>query len=370
MKLVIISHTKHYKNPDGTVVGWGPTISEINHLANHFEMVYHIAVLYPGSAPASSLPYLRTNIEFVALPPTGGASIIKKTSILWNLFSTISIVKKTLKKVDAFQLRTPTGIGIYLIPYLTYFSKKKGWFKYAGNWNQSNAPLGYHLQRRMLKRQGRTVTINGTWENQPEHCLTFENPCLTNEERREGIDVIKNKKYDGKFSFCFVGRLDNAKGVMRILDAFEKVNKNKVSVLHFVGDGSAREDYKKQTILKDVPAVFHGFLSRDKVFEIYRECHFLLLPSTASEGFPKVIAEGMNFGCIPIVSNVSSIGQYITSTNGFVMSSTNAEILRKILKSVFISKPSLLMNKATCGYVTASKFTFEYYNQRIIKEIL
>src|SRR5690606_41847313 len=67
--------------------------------------------------------------------------------------------------------------------YLTLFCHKKGWYKYAGNWNQKKPPLGYALQRWMLKHQKRKVTINGSWPKQPKHCITFENPCLTEKER-------------------------------------------------------------------------------------------------------------------------------------------------------------------------------------------
>ena len=43
MKLAIISHTEHYPNQDGDIVGWGPTITEINHLLDRFEEIYHVA---------------------------------------------------------------------------------------------------------------------------------------------------------------------------------------------------------------------------------------------------------------------------------------------------------------------------------------
>ena len=82
-----------------------------------------------------------------------------------------------LGHIDYFQFRAPTGIGVYVIPFLTLYTKTPGWFKYAGNWNQNPAPLGYRIQRRFLKKQNRIVTINGSWDNQPKHCLTFENPC-------------------------------------------------------------------------------------------------------------------------------------------------------------------------------------------------
>lgn len=370
MKLAIISHTKHYKRADGTLVGWGPTISEINHLASHFEKIYHIAAFHTESPPPSSLPYLHKNIQFVALPPTGGVHIIHKLRIVWNMPYTLVTVRKILKKVDAFQLRTPTGIGVYLIPYLTHFSKKKGWYKYAGNWNQENPPFGYSMQRKMLKNQWRKVTINGRWDTQPANCYTFENPCLTLAERDEGIQVIKQKIYAPPFTFCFVGRLDDAKGVQRIIDAFSEIDRSFIKMIHFIGNGDRLEAYKAQCAEKKLPVSFHGFLPREKVFDIYRESNFLVLPSTASEGFPKVIAEGMNFGCIPIVSNVSSIGQYINAGNGYIISPITAAGLKQIINEIRKEPKSNLEHKATQGYAVASKFTFVHYNNRILKDIL
>lgn len=371
MKLAIISHTEHYLNKDGEIVGWGPTITEINHLIEKFDKIYHVAFLHKTVAPPSSIAYTSKNIEFVALPPSGGKNLLDKTTVITNLPKTISIINDVLDKVDAFQFRAPVGIGVYLIPYLTRFSTKKGWFKYAGNWNQENPPLGYKIQRKFLKNQNKKVTINGNWPDQPAHCLTFENPCLTIEERKEGLEIIRNKTYLPKFTFCFVGRLEDEKGVQRILDAFGKLkNKDLVKKIHFIGNGKKLDHYKKESERLNIPTMFHGFLTRKEVFKVYKEASFLLLPSTASEGFPKVIAEGMNYGCIPIVSNVSSIGQYITTKNGYVINPITAEKLHMILDSIFSENPEILMDKAEYGHKTAANFTFEYYNNRIINEIL
>lgn len=371
MKLAIISHTGHYTSEDGNIVGWGPTVSEINHLAPHFEKIYHIAFLHPGEAKPSSIAYKHSNIEFVPLRPSGGKTIFSKLDILWKMPTTISKVRRALKKVDAFQLRTPIGMAVYLIPWLSLCVKKKGWYKYAGNWKQENAPLGYTLQRWMLKKQSRKVTINGAWENQPEHCFTFENPCLTLDERKEGLEVIAEKEYNSKFSFCFVGRLDDEKGVQRIIDGFAQVsNKNQLEAIHFIGNGEKMNSYKNQCQSLGIPAHFYGFMTRDKVFDVYRKCQFLLLPSTASEGFPKVIAEGMNFGCIPIVSSVSSIGQYIGKQNGYLVEPATSAVLGEILNAIFSEEKEILKTKASNGYKVAESFTFVHYNNRILNDIL
>lgn len=370
MKLTIISHTEHYKQPDGTIVGWGPTISEINHLAQDFEEIYHIAFLHPGTPPPSSLAYTSKNIKFVHLRPVGGKGIGAKLKIISNIPTILNTVRKTLKQVDAFQLRTPTGIGVFLIPYLTLFSNKKGWYKYAGNWNQDNPPLGYALQRLMLKNQNRKVTINGRWPKQPKHCLTFENPCLTEIEREEGLQIANTKSFSPPFTFCFVGRLEDAKGVQRIIDAFGLLNNlENIATIHFIGNGEKMDHYKKQCTALGLPAVFHGFLERKQVFEIYKKSQFILLPSD-SEGFPKVIAEGMNYGCIPIVSDVSSIGQYINDTNGFLLDPINEMQLLEILQKVFSKNTGKLTKMVSDGYLVASKFTFTIFRKKIFDEII
>src|SRR5690606_15465084 len=362
MKLTIISHTEHYKKPNGTIVGWGPTISEINHLATDFEEIYHIAFLHQGIPPKSSLPYNSENIKFIPLQPVGGESIGAKMKIILNIPTVINTVRKTLKNVDVFQLRTPTGIGVFLIPYLTLFSNKKGWYKYAGNWNQHNPPIGYALQRWMLKKQKRKVTINGRWPNQPDHCLTFENPCLTEKEREEGLQIMEKKSLAPPYIVCFVGRLEDAKGVQRIINAFGSLNSlEKVAAIHFIGNGEKMEHYEKQCKDLRIPAIFHGFLERNKVFGIYRESHFLILPSTASEGFPKVIAEAMNYGCVPIVSAVSSIGQYVNSQNGFIVNPCTATELRHTLQKLERLDSEDLKIKALEAHKAAKDFTFEYY---------
>jgi glycosyltransferase involved in cell wall biosynthesis len=371
LKLTIISHTEHYQTDDGTIVGWGPTISEINHLAKDFEEIYHVAFLHQvKEIPPSSLPYTASNVHFVPLRPVGGPGILNKIRVLGSIPSVIATVRKTLKKTDVFQLRTPTGIGVYLIPYLTLFSNKKGWYKYAGNWAQENPPLGYRLQRAMLKKQKRKVTINGKWPGQPAHCYTFENPCLTLAEHKEGAEITRNKTFKPPFTFCFVGRLEDAKGVQRILDALTATeNRSFIKEVHLVGDGPKKEVYKSQVEKHRLPVRFHGFLEREKVFELYKQAHFFMLPSD-SEGFPKVIAEAANFGCIPMVSEVSSIGQYVNSENGYLITPCTSEKIHELLIQISKTPENEFINKASEIYKIANSFTFAHYRHRILTEIL
>ena len=115
MKLAIISHTEHYLK-DGNIVGWGPTVAEVNHLSSMFEEIWHIAVFHEKEAPSSALPYETNRIHFVPLKASGGPRLNDKLGVLFKAPSVLSTVSRILKKVDYWQFRAPTGIGVYLIP--------------------------------------------------------------------------------------------------------------------------------------------------------------------------------------------------------------------------------------------------------------
>ncbi|WP_245881510.1 glycosyltransferase [Xanthomarina spongicola] len=371
--MTIISHTEHYKNSDGSIVGLGSTVTEINHLLEIFDMVIHVAMLHDSVPPPSALPYLSDKITFVALPAVGGTSINDKMAIVFKAPHILNTIRKAVEETDYFQFRAPTGIGVYVIPYLIFLSKKKGWFKYAGNWKQQNATMAYSFQRWLLKQQKRTVTINGMWNDQPKQCKTFENPCLTKDEIELGKQTIANKIFQFPLQFCFVGRLEAAKGLDLIIEAIQSLEPEellKIGTIHLVGEGKRITEYKKKIKDINLPFEFHGFLSRIEVHDIYRKSHAIILPS-ASEGFPKVIAEAMNYGCVPIVSNVSSIGHYIKDNkNGFLIETLNAEGVVKVLRYFLNLHQTEYFNLVNLDNKELAKFSYAFYNQRIKDEIL
>ncbi|MBU2939588.1 glycosyltransferase [Lacinutrix sp. C3R15] len=372
--LTIISHTEHYKNPDGSIVGLGATVTEINHLTAVFDRILHVAMLHDVPAPPSALPYTSNKITCIALPAVGGTGIQDKFAIIYKAPKIIATIQQAIQQTDYFQFRAPTGIGVFVIPYLMFFSKKKGWFKYAGNWKQEHAPLAYSLQRWLLKKQKRKVTINGSWPDQPKQCLTFENPCLTEAEVAEGKALAATKSIEAKaLRFCFVGRLETEKGLGLLIAAFKNLNaeeKKRIQEIAIVGDGKAKQKYMDSTKNSGLPFVFHGFLSRDAVHNIYKVSHAIVLPS-ASEGFPKVIAEAMNYGCLPIVSNVSSIGQYVQSdNNGFLLDTISVESLLAAIRKVVYIDPKVFSTMLNHQKNAENRFTYAYYNQRITNALL
>ena len=375
MKLAIISHTQHYLDHDNTIVGWGPTVKEINYLLNIVDTVYHIAPLHNEKPPSSSLAYASKKIIFIPLKPSGGSGW-KKLSILFTAPYNILKIVSVLHKVDKIQFRAPTGIGVYVLPLLALYPSNKYWVKYAGNWKDKFMPIGNKLQKKWLKKCTATktkVTVNGMWTGERANVIPFENPCLDDFDRNTGKKNMVTKEIDSKVVFCFVGALNEHKGVSKIIDAFSKLSheqKNKVDVVHFVGDGKDRQSYLSRSEASGVQMMFHGFLSKDAIITTYQNSNFIILPSK-SEGFPKVIGEAMNYGCVPIVSNVSCIEQYIeNNTNGFLIKPNTVEELIKAIETALNTQNEIYQKMLMKNYILAEKFTYKYYNNRILFEII
>jgi glycosyltransferase involved in cell wall biosynthesis len=370
MTILVISHTNHYYDASGRVVGFVSTVKEINFLADTYGSVIHIGCLHDQiAAPVSAIPY-SDKVTFVPIPPYGGQSLKQKLSIITNAIKILATINKELRKADVFQFRAPTSMGLYVIPFLTLFSGKKGWYKYAGNWEHPNPPLSYVLQKYwLLNFQKRPVTINGKWPAQPLKCLTFENPCLGNADREDGASCLKNKLFSPPYTFCFVGRLESEKGAFSIINALKDYpDASKIAGLEIVGEGVGRQQIERSSKELPFPVHIHGAMPREKLFEIYKKSHFIILPSE-SEGFPKVIAEAANFGCIPIVSDVSCIGQYINAENGFLWNKKNGSF-EAFFQNLNFNDAVGIQAKAARAYDFANSFTYEWYVKHLSETIL
>jgi len=372
--LLIVSDTAVYINEKGEYLAFEPVARELENFAPLFNNITWIASKYPFNETIRNVKRIdEVSIRCILTPAIGGRGVCNRAKIIFEYFRLGILILTNIFKSDVIHSRGPSHAAIITAFYSKYFKKKTFWQKYAGNWVAEKDPLSYAINKRLLKKcHNSKVTINGKWPNQPVHCLSFENPCLTNIERQSGAEVMQNKTYNRKLDFIFVGRVEEEKGVGRILAAFSEFeNESRIGTLRIIGDGPLRPKYEKIATELNLNAEFYGFLNRGELNDLFVRSHVLLLPSSAAEGFPKVIAEGANYGCIPVVSDISSLPQYIINNiNGFVMSSLDADGLKYCIKNLISMSGTDLKKMALKAHDMGSRFTFDYYNTRITGEIL
>lgn len=369
-QLVVISDTAIYKN-DGKVFGFASVVHELEYIEDKFEAIIWIGTNSPKLKGNDTLIEIKSqNIQTILIPRMGGKSIFQILKILVLYPYLFLLIGKHISNASVIHTRAPSHPAFVATLLSFLFPNKIGWHKFAGSWDVNNLPFFYKLQRSILQMAKHSkVTINGFWPNQPKNCISFENPCLTQNDILKGKAIALTKRFNEKFNLVFIGRLEDAKGMTIILDALKTIDLIKINQIHFIGDSNQRNYFEEKAIFLKDKAIFHGFLSSDKVHQLLEKAHFIILPSK-SEGFPKVIAEAACYGVIPIASNVGSISHYVNETNGFVWKYDGVVPFGTVLKQALETKPDQLAQLSQNVLPLAELFTFENYRSKLEQYIL
>jgi glycosyltransferase involved in cell wall biosynthesis len=372
-KLLIISHTPHYCR-NGEVVGWGPTVREIDNLSRLFERIFHLAVLYPDNAPSSSLAYEAGNVEFIPISPAGGENLADKLGIVRSYPGYLQAIHHAvngLHPTDLIHVRCPANISLLALFYLIFrFQPSRRWVKYAGNWSPDQKDeWSYRLQRWLLcKNWPRgVVTINGRWANQPAHLHSFLNPSLTQDEYKEAVRSSTSKQICEPLNLLFVGRLEDEKGTQMCLQIVEMLILKKVQIqMTLVGDGPLRQRYEDWVMSHGLGKYIHftGWLPKPSLAEHYSTAHILIFP-TLSEGWPKVLSEAMAYGVVPVTSAISSIPQTLTEFKvGQTFSPLDLDAFVNAIL-LYLADPARWKRESCAGVDAASHFTYDIYLERL-----
>lgn len=366
MRLLIVSHTPHYQH-GSAIQGWGPTIRELDHLASLFAEVVHLAPLHPGPAPASSLAYTAKNIQLHPVAPAGGEHMLEKLRIGAVLPAYARAIVQELHTSDVVHVRCPANISLTALIILCMRKQPVyRWIKYAGNWSPSGKEArSYRLQRLILSKNWvrGSVTINGRWPRQPEHITSFYNPSLAETEWTEARAMAARKPAFPPIRCLFVGRLEDAKGVMTALQVVKILRDQGLPILlELAGDGPQREAYESYVRESNIRehVAFLGWVPKPDLKNYYARAHFIILPS-ASEGWPKVLSEGMAYGAVPVASSVSAIPQILAETGAglAVGSHTPQAYADAVLR--FVHQPDAWRAASSAGIEASCRFTYSYY---------
>jgi len=370
--LLVVSDTAMWRT-NGPVAAFEPVVKEIEEIAHLFAKIYWIGFEYNnGQISQNARAFKELDIEFILLKRVGGPGIVNKWKILLSLPRFLLIIIRAIARADVIHTRGPSVPALIAIIISMFDQRKIYWHKYAGNWIEKKPALSYRFQRWLLRRNKKAkITINGKWDDLPDQFLNFANPCFTELEYMISASSIDHKNFSEGFILCFVGHLAEFKGCGRIIEALELISQPElIDKFIIVGDGPQKAELQMKARDAKIKIEFTGYLNKQGVKEIFKIAHLNILPSE-TEGFPKVIAEGGSYGCIPIVTKISSIDQILSEAhNGFLLKRNSPkEIAEKIEQ--FMATPTekkILLSK---NVITAVRdFSYERYASRVEQEIL
>lgn len=365
--LVIISDSGMWVTKQGIFV-FEPVLREVEALTQLFGSITWLGYDYGGNPPDNARKSRHQSIRFILLPmAVGGRGWRDKIKIVRHIPAITKLVKRNILEHQYIHTRGPSLPAFLAILYSFMDKKKRYWHKYAGNWRQQELPFAYAMQRWLLKRNPHFVAVNGKVKSDSDSIFTMENPCFSENELAEAWKIASQRKFQHAIlKLLFVGRIEESKGALNLLKAFLKL-KDKFS-LTMVGNGNAMEEAVKIIKGNNLSVKLIGVANREQLNLLYGTYDILVLPSKA-EGFPKVIAEAAGFGCIPIMTNISAVAEYLVhGKNSFLLSDSTPESIISVLSNL----PSLEALKVVSKNATqmARAFTYEHYIVRLSKEFL
>jgi glycosyltransferase involved in cell wall biosynthesis len=372
MTFLIITHVPHILE-NNQYFGYAPYVREMNIWIKKVDKVIIVAPLDLEKKSAIDIHYEHANIEFVSIDSFDFLNwkgffkaIFKIPKISWTIFNAI-------KKSDHIHLRCPGNIGLLGCVVQILFPNKIKTAKYASNWDvNSLQPLSYRLQRWLLNNSFLTrnisVLVYGTWANSSKNVKSFF--TATYYEREKQPVQIRNTNQK-PIRFIFVGTLTQGKNPFYGIRLVHSLNKLGISAsIDLYGDGVLFDEIQSFIIKNHLQdAVFlKGNLTKDALIEVYKKAHFLVLQSGSFEGWPKVVAEAMFWGCLPLAIPTSVVPQMLDNGNrGLLLTANIEQDINNIV--ALIQDEIVYQQKAQAAKDWSRKYTLDIFETEIEKLI-
>ena len=286
----------------------------------------------------------------------------------------VALVKifKAMKQADHIHLRCPGNIALLACLVQILFPNKQKTAKYAGNWDpKSQQPWSYRLQKWILSNTFLTrnmqVLVYGEWEGSTNNVKSFFTATYSEEEVQKSTSEIRSLS-DEVIRFLFVGTLSKGKQPLYVIQLVEELYKRGERViLELYGEGVLRKDlehYIAQNNLETI-VTLKGNQTKETVLKGYQNSHFLILPSK-SEGWPKVVAEAMFWGCVPIASPVSCVPFMMgNGSRGIVLKEQLHNDVSQIMN--VLNNQEVYKKMALDGQTWSRQFTTDKFETEISK---
>jgi glycosyltransferase involved in cell wall biosynthesis len=309
MNFLIVTYVEH------TIKGnqyyaYAPYVLEMNIWSKFVNKLIIVAPISEGAITPIHSNYNHQNITFV---PVSNFDILNYKSFFQTVYKLPKIcftIFQAMRMADHIHLRCPGNMGLLGSLLQILLPNKNKTAKYAGNWDfNAIKPFTYKLQQKILSStflsKNMKVLVYGEWENSSANIIPFFTATY---HQSEYIDLFKTD-FDSGVKFIFVGSLVKGKNPFYAIQIVEQLLKNGINAkLDLYGEGIERSNLENYIFKNELQKSVNlkGNQNQSILKKAYQESHFVILPSE-SEGWPKAIAEGMFWECVPLATKVSCV---------------------------------------------------------------
>lgn len=371
MKLVVISSAPIVQK-EGENYLYAPYEKEMQLWAKHANSIQFCCPIWKEDKKLLIAPISFETTPTIELKEFDITSFSNMLRAIPNAFVDLIRIFEAMKKADHIHLRCPGNMALLAAVVQMFFPKKVKTAKYAGNWDpKARQPFTYKLQRWILSNTILTkniqVLVYGDWENQTKNIKPFFTATYSESEILNSNFRIQDKDQES-IKFLFVGTLSRGKQPLYAIQIVEELfKKGKNVTLDLFGDGAMKSEIETYIRNNDLESIIQlkGNQSKDAILTAYQNSHFLILPSK-SEGWPKVVAEAMFWGCVPIASPVSCISYMMgNGSRGILLHEKIQEDINQI--DMVINNQDFYHKIASEGQSWSQQFTTDKFEAEISK---
>jgi glycosyltransferase involved in cell wall biosynthesis len=142
----------------------------------------------------------------------------------------------------------------------------------------------------------------------------------------------QNIKSDSKFKFTFIyiGQIDDNKGVEIMIKSFLKISNNNKLILKIIGNGESL-NVLKEKYLKYTNIVFLGRLSYQDSMRELSAANTLILPSLIYENSPTALFDALKLNKDIVATNLGGSSEIVNKYYGRLVSPNNIQSLKKAM---------------------------------------
>ncbi|MCL9809063.1 glycosyltransferase [Flavobacterium luminosum] len=398
MKLLVISSAPVVEM-EGKSYLYAPYEKEMQWWAKHANTIQFCCPIWKEDRKLLIAPISFKVDSIVALQEFDITSFSNKLKAIPLAFVALVKIFKAMKQADHIHLRCPGNIALLACLVQILFPNKQKTAKYAGNWDpKSQQPWSYRLQKWILSNTFLTrnmqVLVYGEWEGSTKNIKPFFTATYSQEEARlwsleakvspEESDCSSTRSAQAKqpdtrqpialvtpIKFLFVGTLSKGKQPLYAIQLVEQLSQKGRKVnLELYGEGVLRTELEQYIAQKNLGAIvfLRGNQSKEIIRKAYQTSHFLILPSK-SEGWPKVVAEALFWGCVPAASPVSCVRYMLgNGSRGVLLQEQIDQDVREI--ETVLNNQEVCQKMAFEGQTWSRQFTTDKFEEEIRKLLI
>jgi glycosyltransferase involved in cell wall biosynthesis len=340
-------------------------------LSDLFDVTTLVLPCGPGVNPAGESALSGHNLTVAPLTVPSGAGLGRKLRFPFWLARNCSTLLRELWRADAVHAPIPGDVGTIGL-LLASLLRKPLFVRHCGNWRVQRT-AAERFWRWFMERFAGGINImlatGGASEppspRNPNVSWIFSTAMT--ESQLTSAAVLHRRELSRPCRLIIASRQERDKGTGRLIECLPHLHSQMPgATLDVIGDGSALGEFRALAAKLNLSAFvrFHGKLDHGSVIGLFQQADIFCYPTTASEGFPKVVLEALACG-LPVVTNrVSVLPRLIEGRCGILLEESTPQAIAAAIGAI-LQDPGRYRAMSEHAIQTARRFSLERWRAEI-----